>query len=71
MSRIVKILLILLVLILFSSGIVSFVSMFISTHPKMDAILGLASIMLCITINQDIIDKEEIEKEINEFDETF
>ncbi len=68
MKRPLKILMIIFVIIAFSSFIVNLVAMFYSRQPIYNFIAALVGIVLAFFISQDISDKEP---EIIEDDETF
>ena len=70
MTKLIKLSMVLLIIIGFSSGIINLVAMFAYQCPKHYFFISLSSFMLSYVINQDIIHQEEQEK-IQEEDETF
>ena len=67
MTKIVRLIMILLTIVLFSCSLVSFMVMFVLPNPQSHAIFSVASFIISCAINQEIIDDEKI----SEYDETF
>jgi hypothetical protein len=64
----VKLIMIVLTIISFSSGIVNFMAMFVAFHPQIYFMMSILSFAVSHAINQEILMTEEIQEE---YDETF
>ena len=69
MTRLTKLIMILLTIVSFSCALVNLIVVFVLPHPEAHATVGLTSFFISWAINQEIIDDEH--KRLNEYDETF
>ena len=71
MTRIEKLFMILLTIILFSSAVVNLVAVFFNNNPKYFLAIGIISLVMSYATNQEVIDEDEKNRDLNEYDEVF